>query len=162
MFTLGEIIDLAVRIEKNGEKVYRKAADEVSNPSLASLLKWLADQELEHGKWFKQFGKAAETGVEVPRLEEIGKEILRGVLGDQAFSIDDVDFSRMEDIKDLLSVSLEFEKDTILFYEMLGEFIDDAETIRRLERIIEEENRHVEILEGFLEKRAVPGREGAP
>jgi rubrerythrin len=162
MFTMGEIIDLAVRIEKNGEKVYRKAADEVSRPSLASLLEWLADQELEHEKWFKQLGRAAETRVEVPRLEEIGKEILRGVLGDQAFSINDVDFARVEDINDLLGLSLEFEKDTILFYEMLSEFIDDAETIRQLGRIIEEEYRHVEILEGFLEKGEVPGREGAP
>ena len=31
---MAEIIDLAVRIEKNGEKAYRKARDEVSNPSL--------------------------------------------------------------------------------------------------------------------------------
>jgi rubrerythrin len=158
MFTLGEIIDLAVRIEKNGEKLYRKAADEVSSPSLASLLEWLADQELEHGKWFKQLGRAVETRVEVPRLEEIGKEILRSVLGDQAFSINDVDFSRVEDINDLLALSLEFEKDTILFYEMLSEFIDYAETIRQLGRIIEEEQRHVELLEGFLEKGEVPKR----
>ncbi|MBW2096165.1 MAG: ferritin family protein [Deltaproteobacteria bacterium] len=160
MFTVGEIIDLAIRIEKNGEKIYRKAGGEVSDPSLASLLEWLADEELAHEKWFVQLGEEVEPNVEVPRLEEMGKEILRGVLGDQAFSIKEVDFSRMEDINDLLSLSLEFEKDTILFYEMLSEFIDDAETIRQLGRIIEEEHRHVEILEEFLEKGEVPERGG--
>lgn len=162
MFTIGEIIDLAIRIERNGEKIYRKAGNESSSPALASLLEWLADQEIEHEKWFLQLKEELETDVEVPQLEEMGKGILRGVLGDQAFSMNDVDFSRVEDINDLLLRSLEFEKDTILFYEMLGKFIDDVETNRQLARIIEEEQRHVELLEGFLEKGEVPGREGAP
>jgi len=44
MFTLGEIIDLAISIEKNGENAYRKAQEEVSNPSLASMLQRLAEE----------------------------------------------------------------------------------------------------------------------
>lgn len=158
MFTLGVIIDLAVRIERNGEKIYRKAGHEVSDPSLASLLEWLADEELEHEKWFVQLGEETEPNVEVPRLEEMEKEILRGVLGDQAFSMNDMDFSKAEEVNDLLFLSLEFEKDTILFYEMLGKFIDDVETDRQLGKIIDEEQRHVELLEGFLEKGEVPER----
>ena len=38
MFTLGEIIDLAVRIETNGQKAYRKAQKQVTDAALASLL----------------------------------------------------------------------------------------------------------------------------
>ena len=38
MFSLSEIIDLAIRIENNGEKTYRKAKNEVPSPELASLL----------------------------------------------------------------------------------------------------------------------------
>jgi len=153
MFTLGEIIELAVRIEKNGEDIYRKAQEEVSSPSLASMLQWLADDEVEHEKWFTQLKDGIETTVEDPKLEEMGKAILKGVLGDQAFSIKDVDFSKIEDINSLLELSVEFEKDTIIFYEMLSAFIDDEETLRQLDKIIEEENRHVQVLEEFLEKR---------
>ena len=153
MFTLGEIIDLAIRIEKNGENTYRKAQEEVSNPSLASMLQWLAEEEVEHEKWFAQLKEVVETTVEDPKLEEMGKAILQGVLGDQAFSIKDADFSKIGDINSLLELSVEFEKDTIIFYEMLSAFIDDEETLRQLDKIIEEENRHVQVLEEFLEKK---------
>jgi rubrerythrin len=74
-------------------------------------------------------------------------------LGDQAFSIKDADFSKIEDINSLLELSVEFEKDTILFYEMLRAFIDDEETLSQLDKIIEEEKRHVQLLEEFLEKK---------
>ena len=153
MFTLGEIIDLAIRIEKNGENTYRKAQEEVSNPSLASMLQWLAEEEVEHEKWFVRLKEVVGTTGEDPKLEEMGKAILQGVLGDQAFSIKDADFSKTEDINSLLELSIEFEKDTILFYEMLSAFIDDEETLRQLDKIIEEENRHVQVLEEFLEKK---------
>ena len=153
MFTLSEIIDLAIRIEKNGENAYRKAQEEVSNPSLASMLQWLAEEEVEHEKWFTRLKEKAGKLAEDPKLEEMGKAILQGVLGDQAFSIKDADFSKIEDINSLLELSVEFEKDTILFYEMLRAFIDDEETLSQLDKIIEEEKRHVQLLEESLEKK---------
>ena len=153
MFSLGEIIDLAIRIEKNGEKAYRKARDEVSNPSLASMLQWLAEEEAEHEKWFTRLKEKVETMSEDPQLDEMGKTLLKGVLGDQAFSIDNADFSRIKDLVGLLELSVEFEKDTILFYEMLGAFIKDEKVLDQLNMIIEEENRHVRLLEDYLEKR---------
>ena len=153
MFTLSEIIALAIRIEKNGENTYRKAQEEVLNTSLASMLKRLAEDEVEHEKWFERLKEEVETTEEDPKLEEMGKAVLQSVLGDQAFSIKDANFSRIEDLNSLLELSVEFEKDTILFYEMLSAFIDDEETLRQLSKIIEEENRHVQQLEEFLEKK---------
>jgi len=155
MFTMGEIIDLAIRIENNGEKIYRKAKDEASSPLIGSMLQWLADDEAEHGKWFVELRKDVNTETEDPKLEEMGNEILQNVLGDQAFSMNEADFSRIEDMRSLLELSLEFEKDTIIFYEMLREFIADEKTLRGLEKIIEEEKRHVKHLEDFIEKKEV-------
>ncbi len=162
MFTLSEIIDLAIRIEKNGENAYRKAQEEVSNPSLASMLQWLAEEEVEHVKWFTQLKEKAATSAEDPKLEEMGKAILQSVLGDQAFSIKDADFSKTEDINSLLELSVEFEKDTVLFYEMLSAFIEDEETLSQLDKIIEEEKRHVQLLEEFLEKKTSLPVNGVP
>jgi rubrerythrin len=157
MFNLGEIIDLAIRIEKNGENAYRRAQVEVSDPSLASTLQWLADDEKEHEKWFGRLREEVEVTVEDPKLAEMGRTVLQGVLGDQAFSIQDADFSKIEDLNRLIRLSIEFQKDTILFYEMLTAFIEDDETIRQLEKIVEEENRHVQVLKDFLEKgKALP------
>jgi rubrerythrin len=152
MFTLGEIIDLAIQIERNGEKSYRKAQDEVSDISISSMLKWLADDEAEHEKWFVDMKKKIDEKVEDPRLEEMGKEILTSVLGEQAFSMDDADFKNIDSIKSLLELSLEFEKDTILFYEMIKDFIDDSKVIDGIDKIIAEENKHVKKLEEFIGK----------
>jgi rubrerythrin len=152
MFTLPEIIDLAVRIEKNGAKVYGKAEASASNASLASLLGWLKEEEAEHEKWFKAFREELGESEEDPRLEEMGQAVLQGVLGDQAFSIAEADFNQIKEMRSLLELSLEFEKDTILFYQMLSAFLEDAEILNRLNQIIEEENRHVQRLEDFLEK----------
>jgi rubrerythrin len=156
MFTLSEIIDLAVRIEANGEKAYRKAQNQVTDPSLASLLGWLADEEAEHEKWFPRLKENLKINPQDPKLEEMGKAVLQGVLGDQTFSIDEADFSKIGDLSSLLNLSIEFEKDTILFYEMLSAFIEDEQTINYLNRIIEEENRHVRLLEDFLNNKISP------
>ena len=162
MFTLGEIIDLAVRIETNGEKAYRKAQEQATDPALASMLGWLADEEAEHEKWFPRLKENIAIGQEDPKLEEMSKSILQGVLGDHTFSIDEADFSRIEDIDSLLELSVEFEKDTILFYEMLSAFIEDEQTLIKLNRIIEEENRHVRFLEDFLtNKQSLPLHKGS-
>ena len=104
MFTLREIIDLAVRIEKNGENVYRKAQKEVSDPMLSSMLLWLADDELEHEKWFTQFKNGMDETGEDPKLEKMAKAILGGVLGEQAFSLQDKDFSTIESVQNLLEL----------------------------------------------------------
>lgn len=50
MFSLKDIIDIAVQIEQNGERVYRNAAGKIEDPSLRSLLQWLADEETQHAK----------------------------------------------------------------------------------------------------------------
>jgi rubrerythrin len=152
MFTLSDIIDLALRIEKNGEKIYRNAMSEVSDPVLSSMLERLAGDELEHEKWFASLKATVKPAGIDPALEEMGNIMLQGILGDQAFSIAEADFSRIENVKALLEQSIEFEMDTILFYEMIGAFIEDDDTVKSLTAIIDEENRHVELLKGSLDK----------
>ena len=152
MFTLGEIIDLAIRIEKNGESTYRKAQKEVSSSKVSAMLEWLADDEAKHEKWFTELRENVDEKIEDPILEKMGKEILQSVLGDHTFSMNEVDFSSLDNIKGLLEVSLEFEKDTLIFYEMIKGFIEDENVLSGIDKIIEEENSHVKNLEEFLKK----------
>lgn len=156
MFTLGEIIDLAVRIEKNGESTYRKAQQKVSSPVLSSMLQWLADDEAEHEKWFTKLKRNVDEKIEDPKFEEMGREILGGVLGEHTFSMDEADFSSLNDIKDLFELSLEFEKDTLVFYEMLKEFVEDEKVLSGIDKIIEEEKRHIAYIQGFLRNGEIP------
>lgn len=152
MFSIEEIIDLAIQIEENGEQVYRKAIDKVSNPSLSCLLQWLADEEAKHAQRFNELRKVANNTPIDPQLEELGKNILRSVVGEQSFSLDEADFSRIDTVKELLRLAIEFEKDTILFYEMIQTFVQDHETLDQLKEVIEEETRHIGLLEEYLAK----------
>jgi rubrerythrin len=54
MFLIGDIIELAIQIEKNAEQVYRNALKKISDPKFVSILQWLADEEFEHARWFRQ------------------------------------------------------------------------------------------------------------
>jgi len=159
MFTLNDIIDLALRIEQNGEKTYRKAMNEVLDPLLSSTLDRLAKDEAEHLKWFESFSTRVHPSSIDPALEEMGKNMLQGILGERAFSISETDFSRIQNAKALLEMSIEFEMDTILFYEMISAFIEDDETIKGLTEIIDEENRHIGLLREALEKGTFPPAE---
>jgi rubrerythrin len=155
MFTIRDIIGLAVQIEKNGESIYRNAAKEVSDPSISLLLVRLADEEVEHAKWFSELKDKVDNTIDDTDVEATTKKILRGILGDESFSLKDVDFSSMKEIEDLLKVAIDFEEDTVLFYEMIRSFINDKETLDHLNTIIEEENNHIRLLQGSLKEASV-------
>lgn len=151
MFSISEIIDLAIQIETNGEDTYRKGASQTLDPSIATLLSWLADQEKEHIEWFRNLKIRVDAGPVTAQLDDAAREILRSVLGDQTFSLADAEVSKQDNILSLLKVSLEFEKDTIVFYEMIMEFVEDKETKGHLGAIIREEENHVKALEDYLD-----------
>ncbi|NNG06579.1 MAG: ferritin family protein [Desulfobacteraceae bacterium] len=151
MFSMREVFDLAIQIEKNGEQYYRDAIKKISNPSLNSLLEWLADQEEKHQSWFSERKETLETEGNDLELAEMSGSILQGILGDQSFSLKEADLSRIDSMEALIQLAVEFEKDSILFYEMIGSFIKDSETSEKLNEIIAEENRHIELLEDFQE-----------
>jgi rubrerythrin len=61
-----------------------------------------------------------------------------------------VDFSNVNRQEDLIGIFIEFEKDTILFYETLMPFIEDNDTLENIAKIIAEENNHIKKLQDFL------------
>jgi rubrerythrin len=151
MFQLKEIIDLAIQIEKNGEKIYRNALQLASNPSISALLLKLADEEVQHIEWFSKFKQKITSTIEDPQLEEMGKAILNSVLGKQAFSLEDADFQKIRRIGDLLKLAIEFEQDTVLFYEMIRPLVNEVGASDHLDRIIEEENQHIQTFQKILD-----------
>ena len=142
MFTLDDLLDIAVKMETNGEAIYRKAAQEAPTPEMAQLLTWMADQEACHRQWFldrkSQFAQAAP-----PAQEGVLSDILNEMMGDKSLSLDDVDFSTITSPARLLEVFCEFETDTLLFYDFLEAFLDSPEALDGLQQIKAEETAHV-------------------
>jgi rubrerythrin len=149
MFTLKEICDLGIQIEKNGETFYRDALKRPWSKPMASLLEMLAEEEVKHVDFFSKMKRKLQQEEENPVLEAMGREMLMEVLGDQTFYLKEVDLSKIETLEQLRQTAIEFEKDTILFYEMIRSFVTDRETLGQLEVIIDEENRHVKLFEKY-------------
>lgn len=142
---------MAIRIEENGEAIYRNAMEKISNPTLVSLLEWMADEEVDHAKWFSDLKQEIETPSKNPFMEDMNQELLNDIIGDQSFSLKEVDFSQIEHSRNLIDIFIEFEKDSILFYEMLQVLIQDEETLAQLHKIITEEYNHIQKLQEFME-----------
>ena len=150
MFSCEDLFDMAVQIEQNGERLLRDAQKKITNPKLASLLQWLADEEIEHAKMFSDLKPTIQQEIQHSELEDLGKSLLRDTLGDQSFSLKDADFSKIEDESELIKIMIEFEKDTVLFYEMIRTVISDKAALACLEKIIDAENKHAEKLQDYL------------
>ena len=151
MFTSVDILDVAIQLERNGEKIYRQAVEQTNNPELADLLAWMADQEKAHIEWFADLKEKTDSPFDDPAIQEMGREILQETLDGIGFDLKSVDFSKVEEVRELLGVSIEFEKDTVIFYELLKSFVEDDESRELLQKIIAEENNHVRLLREFVE-----------
>ena len=153
MFSTIEIIDLAIKLEKNGEAVYRGAIEKVASSEFAPLLEWIADEEVKHAEWFAQLKLNLETKNENPFVAEMSRELFNEMLGDKNFSLKDIDFSSIEGIDDLIEIFVEFEKDSIIFYEILKPFVEDPAARDYLEKIVDEEKRLIERLKEFFGRK---------
>jgi len=152
MFSLAEVYDLGIRIEKNGEKFYRDAMKQTWSTPIAEMLKTLAEEEVKHVDFFVKRIDALKQKRENPFLDEMGTSMLKDILGNQTFSLKDTDVSKIRSADELVSLAIEFEKDTILFYEVVGSFMTDEEARGELKEIIEEEKRHVRLFESYGDK----------
>ena len=152
MFTIADIRNIAIQIELNGEKSYRKAAQEASDPEIAGLFLLMADDEARHAKWFESITSQRPLSEEQREMEAVGRTILQEMVKEQTFSLEQSNLQKADTVKKVVEQSSGFEQDTILFYELLSGFIDDEETMEQLQVIIEEERRHLEELTKMAEE----------
>lgn len=155
MFSAREVLDIAIRLEKNGETVYRGAMKKLSDPNMSLLLEWMADEEARHAICFSRMQQKLTLEPPGPMAEEMGRDLLNHLLAGQNFSLADVDFSRIDHINSMIATFIEFEEDTILFYRMLETFIQDDSPLQELNEIIAEEERHIEKLKSLLHRESL-------
>jgi len=150
MYTLDDFLDLAIRIEENGERVYRNAESTAPTSETRRLFAWLAEQEVSHADRFREMKARNTAPVEDSQVVQMGRQLLRSVLGEQSFSLHEADLHRMDQATDLLRLSIEFERDTRLFYELLEPFVEAPADKTGLRAIIDEESEHIEHLQTTL------------
>lgn len=149
MFTIGDIRNIAIQIEENGEETYRNAARVAKDPEVAKMLDWMADEEQRHAKWFAKLQSRKTLSAEQQEIEAMGRTLLQDMVKGNPFLLDAKELENGQDIQEVLARSITFEQDTIVFYEFLTGFIDDQETVNQLQEIIEEERGHIRKLENL-------------
>lgn len=151
MFAWKEIIDIAIQIENNGEKIYRKAAGQIKDPDLSETLTRMADEEAKHAKWFSQLPLPDTIDEKNTNIDNMARVFIRDAMTDKALSLETADFTAIKHIQDLIRTSIGFEQDTILFYEMIGEFVVEDTAFTLIETIIDEEKKHITTLEEWAQ-----------
>jgi len=147
MFTIADIREIAVQIEKNGESAYRQAAEAVSDLTVKEIFNWMAEEEKHHASFFSTIESKEALTEEQLELEKMGRQLLQEMVSDQTFSLDKEMLVQTEDFKEALSQAQLLEQDTVMFYEFLLNLVSDPAAREQLEKVIREENRHIEQLE---------------
>ncbi len=143
IFDPGEVIQIAVRIEENGEKFYRKMADQFREPEIHELFEFLAEEEVSHKDFydnlyaeFKTYDPPAEHQLEY-------FEYIKSFANDVMFSQKEFEknLNSITEVKDALEIAINTELNAILyFHEMKGMVKKEKRDI--LDKIISEERLH--------------------
>ncbi len=145
-FTADDVFEMAEQLERNGAKFYRTAAENVSDPKSKELLIELAAMEDEHLKTFASLKadlSEAEKTTTVFDPEDESALYLRALADTRVFFEKEIDVSSM---KDILKAAILAEKDSIVFYLGMKDFVPDQLGKNRLDTIIKEEMGHIRIL----------------
>ena len=145
-FTANDVFEMAEQLERNGAKFYRTAAENVSDPKSKKLLIELAEMEDEHEKTFASLRADLTKAEKTPTVFDPENEAvlyLRALADTQVFFKKKIDISSM---KEILKAAIVAEKDSIVFYLGLKDFVPDHLGKNRLDKIIKEEMGHIRIL----------------
>ncbi len=152
MFTLADIRNIAIQIEKNGEESYRNAALTAEDSEIANIMNWMADEERNHGQWFENLRSDQPLSAEQQELEAMGKTLLQEMVRGNTFLLAQSELESAADLMEVVTRSKTFEQDTILFYEFLMGLIDDRAISAQLQGIIQEERNHLHRLSRLEER----------
>ena len=104
MFSAYEIFDIAIKLEKNGEKIYRYAQSRITNTALSDLLAFAAGEEKKHAELFSRLQSEIKHGEDHHIIKEMSESLVAEFIGDQSFSLKDVDFVQVENIDNMIKI----------------------------------------------------------
>jgi rubrerythrin len=150
MFTLEDIRNIALNIEKSGEETYRRAARLCPDINIARLLEAMADDERRHYQWLAALSSTRELSAKEQEMESMGRHLLEEMMAGNPFLPSSDDLAAAASLEEVLQRSREFEEDTIVFYQFLLSLLEDDAAIEEMKNIIAEEDRHQRNLETML------------
>lgn len=158
-FNAFEIFEIAEKIERNGSKFYRRAAELFDDSRVRNMFLQLAEWETAHEQLFADMRNELSAQGPEFRTFELENNVVfdaqsmagLAVFGNRMEPSEEL--TGKEGITDILKIALEKEKDSIVFYTGLRAFIPVTAGQDKIRDIIIEEMRHIRILNQSLEWR---------
>lgn len=152
-FSATEILKMAIRIEENGEKFYTDAAKGAETAKVRELFEFLAEEEKNHSKFFRELKKTADAeddthyGPFDPYIEEASRYINAfadsHVFASSDYGDDDGVIARIADNElEAVQFAIDMEKESLLFYHELVRAMREKDK-DTLDEIINEEKKHL-------------------
>lgn len=151
-FNADEIFEMAVQIERNGIKFYRKAAESFSDQAVRKTLLDLAEMEVQHEKVFAEMRKEFASGnQQLMRFDpdDQAAVYLQAMADGHVFDLKEATVPKS--LEDILKKAIEAEKDSIVFYLGVKDYVPPKAGKDKVEAIIEEEKSHIVALSKRLE-----------
>ena len=154
-----EVFEIAEKIERNGAKFYLKAAELFDDFNIRSLFQELAGWELRHKQIFTKMRKELSElsyEFETSKSKDDLLTDAQAMAGLAVFGIN-LDTSELFSGKmskhDIIKIAIEKEKDSIVYYTGLMNFVPDQVGKDKIDDIIKEEMHHIRILDQSLKQR---------
>ena len=144
-FSGGEILEMAMGIERNGITFYDTLAEKTSDTDICSLYTYLSDEEKKHLMSFRNM--AGPEGKYVPAESYPGENMqyLKSLI-DSAVFMDIADARRLAENTvseyNAINIGIQAEKDSILFYSELRNIVNVPDR-QIVDTIIEAEKDHL-------------------
>lgn len=147
-----EILEMAVQIEKNGVDFYLELAESAKDDNMRGLMQYLAEEEKKHMAIFRKLSGVSDQE-HLKNLYELqygeeGRLYLKALADTKIFadSNEAAHWARgAENPSEALGTAIDLEKDSILFYQEMRNFVR-ADDRNLVDEIINEEKKHIQTL----------------
>ena len=157
-FNADEVFEVAIRIEENGGRFYRKAAELQPDQQNKAILEKLASMEDHHKRTFENM-KTHISEIEKTAMvfDPMGESVQ--YLAAMADSHGGEGSPRVADsltgeetMKEIIDIAIGLEKESILFYLGLKDMVPPKYGQDKVDQIIREERKHVIQLNAYRKK----------
>jgi rubrerythrin len=151
IFKAGELLKIAVQIEKNGFDFFNKVKNKAKSLASQETFDYLAKQEMGHQKIFEDL---LSKSIDYQPSESYPGEYaqyLEALAGENIFTDDDKIKDIVKNVNsdvEAIQIGIGFEKDSIIFYNDMKKFIPQSDQ-EIVDKIIEEEKAHLTKLLGI-------------
>lgn len=145
-----EALEIGIKIEKQGERFYRIASEQIEDHTVKEMLLELAREEEDHAATFHQLYQQAltqkgdfdDTYLFEPEVSAYLRAMVESAIFPSHQDQDEV-IESIRNVGDVLRMGIQAEKDSILFYTEMVIYSKLPEAKDAFRKLIKEEKKHL-------------------